>query len=474
MIMDFHPFTARRAPIVTDAMSTRETSRASDKVNDRDRIDDTARAKASETPRAREETRRARSGEDVEIARDDAHADAARASTPRDAATDDADPSSVVLKSSSVDGRKRSRDDEEDARASRDASRDAAEDASARENARDADDARGDEDDRSRRRKHRSSSPEPIGEDPAVTAARNAAAAGPSREELERRRAEEDARRAEEDAANAIITRTLDCPQSMVGRIIGRAGETIKSLQASSGAHVAIDQNVDEGEPRKIVISGAARCVDVATELVENLLLGTGVAGGLLVTPGQVTRHVECPKESVGKIIGRGGETIRGIQMATGARLQIDQTRQPCQVVMAGNEACVDACVTVVKEIIEGGSTAVFNEIARGGQGFGGGAWGQPQGGAGGGGVAYGAPNDAATYAQQQAMYAQMYAQMGYTPDFGAQQNAAAPVAAAVPVPAAPAVGANPWRAIDDGKGNIYYYNALTGVSQWEKPDGFA
>lgn len=160
--------------------------------------------------------------------------------------------------------------------------------------------------------------------------------------------------------------------------------------------------------------------------------------------------------------------------MATGARLQIDQTRQPCQVVMAGNEACVEACVTVVKEIIEGGSTAVFNEIARGGQGFGGGAWGQPQGGAGAGAGAYGAPNDAATYAQQQAMYAQMYAQMGYTPDFGAQQNASAPVAAAVPVPVAPAVGANPWRAIDDGKGNIYYYNALTGVSQWEKPDGFA
>ena len=52
--------------------------------------------------------------------------------------------------------------------------------------------------------------------------------------------------------------------------------------------------------------------------------------------------------------------------------------------------------------------------------------------------------------------------------------RAAAPVAAAVPVPAAPAVGANPWRAIDDGKGNIYYYNALTGVSQWEKPDWFA
>lgn len=449
-------------------MSTRETSRARDDADDRDRVDDRGDASASTTPRARDETR---SGEDVQIARgDDAHADDARASPPRDAATDDIDPSTVAARSSPVDGRKRSRDEDEDDED--DASRRAAAAAAPRE---DADDTRaGDRsDDRSRRRKHhRSPSPGPIGEDPAVTAARNTAAAGPSREELERRRAAEDARRAAEDAANAIITRTLECPQSMVGRIIGRGGETIKSLQASSGAHVAIDQNVDEGAPRKIVISGATACVDVATDLVENLLLGTGVGGGLLVTPGQVTRHVECPKEAVGKIIGRGGETIRGIQMATGARLQIDQTRQPCQVVMAGNDACVEACVNVVKEIIEGGSTAVFNEIARGGQGFGGqgyggGAWGHPGGGGAGGGVAYGAPNDAATYAQQQAMYAQMYAQMGYTPDFEAQQSAAAPVAPVV----APAI---PWRAVDDGKGNIYYYNALTGVSQWEKPDGFA
>ena len=454
-------------------MSTRETSRARADVDDRDRADDRDDASASKTPRARDETRRARS-EDLEVARgDDAHAEDARASPTRDAATDDTDPSSVAARSPPVDGRKRSRDDEDDE-----------DDASRRGGAaapcEDADDARADDaraddtDDRSTRRKHLSPSPEPIGEDPAVTAARNAAAAGPSREELERRRAAEDARIAAEDAANAIITRTLECPQSMVGRIIGRGGETIKSLQASSGAHVAIDQNVDEGAPRKIVISGATACVDVATELVENLLLGTGVGGGLLVTPGQVTRHVECPKEAVGKIIGRGGETIRGIQMATGARLQIDQTRQPCQVVMAGNEACVEACVNVVKEIIEGGSTAVFNEIARGGQGFGGqgyggGAWGHPGGGAGGAGGAYGAPNDAATYAQQQAMYAQMYAQMGYTPDFEAQQSAAPTVA-----PVAPTVApANPWRAVDDGKGNIYYYNALTGVSQWEKPDGF-
>lgn len=313
------------------------------------------------------------------------------------------------------------------------------------------------------------------GEDPAVTAARNAAARGPTEEELEKARKAEEERLAEEERANAVTTRVIDCPASMVGRIIGRGGETIKGLQASSGAHVAIDQNVPDGEPRKINISGTVSCVECASRLVENLLLGTGAAGSLLVTPGQTSKSVECPKESVGKLIGRGGETIRGIQMATGARMQIDQTRQPCQVVMAGTDACVDACVQVVQEIIEGGSTAVFNEIARGGQGFGGqGYGGQATMAAGWGGQAAAydsaaAAYDPAAYAQQQAVYAQMYAAQQYGAHVAATATAAATGTPAPNASAAPA--ATPvWRAIDDGKGNVYWYNTLTGVSQWEKP----
>jgi len=212
--------------------------------------------------------------------------------------------------------------------------------------------------------------------------------------------------------------------------------------------------------------------------LVESLLLGTGAAGSLLVTPGQTSKSVECPKESVGKLIGRGGETIRGIQMATGARMQIDQTRQPCQVVMAGTDACVEACLQVVQEIIEGGSTAVFNEIARGGQGFGGqGYGGQPMVATGWGGQASydSASYDPAAYAQQQAMYAQMYAAQQYGAHVAATATAVAtgapPPNASVASAGAGAPAATPvWRAIDDGKGNVYWYNTLTGVSQWEKP----
>ena len=38
----------------------------------------------------------------------------------------------------------------------------------------------------------------------------------------------------------------IDCPQALVGRIIGRGGETIKDLQARSGCKIQIDQNFPE------------------------------------------------------------------------------------------------------------------------------------------------------------------------------------------------------------------------------------
>lgn len=50
----------------------------------------------------------------------------------------------------------------------------------------------------------------------------------------------------------AEASETLDCPPGLVGRIIGRGGETIKGLQAASGATISIDQNYPEHMPRKV------------------------------------------------------------------------------------------------------------------------------------------------------------------------------------------------------------------------------
>jgi len=70
------------------------------------------------------------------------------------------------------------------------------------------------------------------------------------------------------------ITEMVDCPQGIVGRVIGRHGETIRSLQAASGAKIVVEQNFPEGVPRKVKISGKPDVVDLAVKMVTELISG--------------------------------------------------------------------------------------------------------------------------------------------------------------------------------------------------------
>ena len=200
-----------------------------------------------------------------------------------------------------------------------------------------------------------------------------AAAVSPSRsseprsDALDPRRASAPLADAADPAADpATATATVDCPPGFVGRVIGKGGETIKGLQAQSGARIAIDQNFPEGVPRKISISGPRGCVATAVRLVEELLRGGGgrrLGGG--VGPGQAQTSVRCPKEMVGRVIGRGGETVKGLQAVTGARIQIDQSATPCVVTITGNPSGVDLASRAVADVVRGGSTAAYGEANR-------------------------------------------------------------------------------------------------------------
>jgi hypothetical protein len=53
--------------------------------------------------------------------------------------------------------------------------------------------------------------------------------------------------------------------RSRVGRVIGRAGDTIKSLQTYSGAAIQIDQSCD---PTRVVLAGADGAVRLAASMV--------------------------------------------------------------------------------------------------------------------------------------------------------------------------------------------------------------
>ncbi|CEP09950.1 hypothetical protein [Parasitella parasitica] len=74
----------------------------------------------------------------------------------------------------------------------------------------------------------------------------------------------------------------ITVPSSAVGLIIGRGGETVRSMQDQSGARVKIDPNNDPNSDERIVnISGDPQCVAIAKQLVlDKVAEATRGSGG--------------------------------------------------------------------------------------------------------------------------------------------------------------------------------------------------
>lgn len=62
---------------------------------------------------------------------------------------------------------------------------------------------------------------------------------------------------------------------------------------------------------------------------------------------------IECAKAVVGRVIGKGGETIKTLQKQYGVSIQIDQTTAPCKVSIAGPPQSAAACERAIIDIIE-------------------------------------------------------------------------------------------------------------------------
>jgi len=144
-------------------------------------------------------------------------------------------------------------------------------------------------------------------------------------------------------------------PGNLVARIIGKGGEIIKALQEETGAKIVIIQESREYAAEKpLRITGSPEAVEMARIRVEAVLanemekVGGGSAAGIRrgwatnnnnytlthaqtvcfeagVQGQEVTEVISIPSSKVGLVMGRGGETIRQICMASGAHCQVDK-----------------------------------------------------------------------------------------------------------------------------------------------------
>lgn len=133
-------------------------------------------------------------------------------------------------------------------------------------------------------------------------------------------------------------------PDRTVGLIIGRGGETIRDLQERSGCHVNIvGENKSVNGLRPVNLIGtpqaAARAKELILEIVDSDTKTLAQGGppqdggrrgefdsfGGGSSGSKINDTIMVPSDSVGMIIGKGGETIKEMQNSTGCKINVSQ-----------------------------------------------------------------------------------------------------------------------------------------------------
>jgi far upstream element-binding protein len=234
----------------------------------------------------------------------------------------------------------------------------------------------------------------------------------------------------------------LHVPNSIIGGIIGKSGDNIKSLQMRTGASIQVARESDmaPGEQHRVVtLSGSPESVAMAQREIESHMRGGG--GGAPASgpdaSGTVRELLRVPDQHVGSVIGRGGETIKVLQQQTGAVIQVSKDRMgpEREILLIGSAHAVEHAKREINSLVEEKRRVGGNVMLGGGsrdreydRDHGSAPSMYP--GAAGGGYGAGGANPYGSYYPYDAQYAQYAAAYGYPyadPSHSAAGSAAAP-----------------------------------------------
>ncbi|KAM6309360.1 tudor and KH domain-containing protein [Podargus strigoides] len=136
----------------------------------------------------------------------------------------------------------------------------------------------------------------------------------------------------------------MQVPRAAMKSIIGRRGATIKKLRQETGACIDVEEG-DEGEETVLLISGSPSQVCQAKAAIHQIVTES--------VP--VSEQFCVPQRAVGRIIGRGGETVRGICRSSGAKVlcerEADAVPAPVRVIqLSGTRKEVEAAKKLIME----------------------------------------------------------------------------------------------------------------------------
>lgn len=152
------------------------------------------------------------------------------------------------------------------------------------------------------------------------------------------------------------IEDTIEFPQNATGSIIGTKGCKIAEVRHESGCKVQVEK---EETCCKVILQGTRDQIERAKVLCRRLVEEgqERAASASKARRGENVEHMDVPRSLVGRVFGKGGETIKRIQKESGARLDIDTKTGDdlCPVRIAGDSESVCHARFMISEIIDKG-----------------------------------------------------------------------------------------------------------------------
>ena len=156
----------------------------------------------------------------------------------------------------------------------------------------------------------------------------------------------------------------IPVPNDCVGLVIGKGGETIKHLQTESGAkkvQVAAD-SAPGSNVRNVFVEGDRESYERVKRMLHEVVeqqqkLKQAMTGVSTNNQMGLRTEVQVPDNLVGLIIGRGGETIKGINLRSGAVVFIPKECEPGKtdriLVLSGDSSQVEQARQEIMQIVE-------------------------------------------------------------------------------------------------------------------------
>ncbi|XP_062367473.1 tudor and KH domain-containing protein isoform X2 [Cinclus cinclus] len=138
-------------------------------------------------------------------------------------------------------------------------------------------------------------------------------------------------------------------PRSALKSLIGRRGATINQLRQETGAQIDVEEEEEEEGGQSLVnISGSPGQVCRARAAVLRIVADSA----------PVAEQLRVPQSAVGRIIGRGGETVRGICRSSGARVECGRepgaSLAPLRIIrLLGTRKEVEAAKLILEKLSE-------------------------------------------------------------------------------------------------------------------------